>query len=61
MFPHNSTPTVAPAYDKSYTPLENLMINWNIDDLMGYLDMMKRRESGGSPILPSSPEIFRFH
>lgn len=57
----NISQSILPSDDKKYPLKENSTINWNRKMLMEYFESVRKMKgSGGSQILPSSPETFPF-
>ena len=57
----NIRESVAPGIDKKPIVKENATVDWNIDTLVKYFEMMRKKKGNGngdSHILPSSPETF---
>lgn len=58
----NISQSILPSDDKKYPLKENSTINWNRKMLMEYFESVRKMKgsggSGGSQILPSSPETF---
>jgi hypothetical protein len=56
----NIRESIAPGVDKKPIVKENATVDWNIDTLVKYFEMMRKKKGNGgqSHILPSSPETF---
>lgn len=55
----NIRESIAPGVDKKPIVKENVTVDWNIDTLVKYFEMMRKKKGNGdSHILPSSPETF---